>query len=72
MKKNKKANVKMEIGVGRYSNGLCFFTSMHPAFREKWGDRRDNISPGCLYSIMDDLATWANNEVGVGCFFYMF
>jgi len=62
----------MEIGVGKYSNGTYFFTSMHPAFREEWGDRRDDIPCGCLFSIMEDLAKWANNEIGIGCFFYVF
>lgn len=66
----------MEIGIGRYeygeNAGKYFFTSMHPAFREEYGDRRDNIPLGCLYDIMEDLAKWANNDVKVGCFFYMF
>ena len=61
----------IEIGVGRDSNG-CFFTSTNKAFREAYGERRENIPVGCLYSIMEDLATWANNDIGVGCFFYMF
>ena len=61
----------MEIGIGRYSNGNLYFTSMHPEFRKEFGERRDNIPPGCLYSIMEDLATWANNDIGVGCVFYM-
>lgn len=60
----------MEIGIGR-DHGLFYFTSTHPAFRAEWGERRANIRPGLLYSIMEDLASWANNDVGVGCYFYM-
>lgn len=69
-------DMPIEIGIGRHEwgelKGTFFFTSKHPAFGEEWGERRDNIPGGLLYDVMDDLAKWACNDIGAGCYFYMF
>lgn len=59
----------MEIGIGK-DKGNVYFTSTHKAFRKEWGERRE-VPQGLMFSIMLDLASWANNDVEEECFFYM-
>jgi len=60
----------MEIGIREMSDGTLLLHSTHPAFEAEYGEGRE-IRRGALYSIMLDLAIWANNEIEVGCMFYM-
>lgn len=59
----------MEIAIGK-DKGKVYFTSTHKAFRAEYGERRE-VPLGLQYSVMLDLASWVNNEVGEECFFYM-
>lgn len=69
-------DIPIEIGIGRHERGehagKYFFTSKHPAFCAEYGDRRDDIPVGLLYDVMEDLAMWACNDIGAGCYFYLF
>ena len=59
----------MEIGIGKDKSNI-YFTSTHKAFRAEYGERR-TIPAGLMFSVMLDLASWVNNDVGEECFFYM-
>ena len=59
----------MEIGISKVKGNIQF-TSTSKAFREEYGIVRE-VPEGCLFSIMNDLANWANNEAEEECFFYM-
>lgn len=59
----------MVIGIGREKDKV-YFTSMHKAFRDEYGARRE-VPMGLQFYIMLDLATWVNNIVKEECFFYM-
>ena len=60
----------MEIGIMQCGDGVRLF-STHRAVRDAHGEWGIEVSNRRLYETMLSLAVWANNDIGVGCLFYM-